>query len=462
MANEIFVPGDFPTIAAAVAAANELDTIRVAPGVYNETIIVNKTIQLHGAQSGVDARSRFPLTESTITSNNASGVIQVTADNVVIDGFTVQNNSAGPGIATSPLFSGYWLFNNIIQNNVIGLFFNSSGLTFSQARYNLIQSNNQPGAATGNGIYSDQTSMDVFIDSNKFQGGHANASINFSGGAPGVQENIIIANNLMVQDNSIALTNTTNVKITNNTMLNTQGSSIFIAGGTSRTEIESNILHNSISNGISVNNVFDPDDNTNIRAKLNSIQGNTIAGLNIAAGSYSTTPPNRRLDATNNWWGNASGPAPIGTGDTVIDPEGVAEIIPFLTADPTDQQTIPGNLLSTGPIQRNGSNVQTIIVDVLNNDPLTMAVVEIRGFSMGAAGLKTPYVHEIFSLDSSTKIQKTYSVSQLEEFEFQFNITGTDAVHISLWPRDIGGALLPTQRVLTSELQQVSMLTPIP
>lgn len=461
MANEIFVPADFPTIAAAVAAANAFDTIRVAPGVYNETILVNKTIQLHGAQSGIDARSRFPLEESIIMSNNISGVIQVTADNVVIDGFTVQNNSTGPGITTSPLFSGYWIFNNIIQNNVIGLFFNSSGLTFSQARFNLIQSNNRPGAATGNGIYTDQPSVNVVIDSNKFQGTHANASINFSGAAPGVQETIIIANNLMVQDNSIALRNTTNVKITNNTMLNTQGSSIFIAGGTDRTEIESNILHNSISNGISVNNVFDPDDNTNIRAKLNSIQGNTVAGLNIAAGSYSTTPPNRRLDATNNWWGSMSGPAPIGTGDTVIDPEGAAEITPFLTADPTEQQPIPGNLLSTGPLQRNGSNVQTIIVDVLNNDPVTVAIIEIRGFFMGTAGPKTPYVHELFILNPSTKNQKAYSVTGFEEYEFQFGSTGTDAVLISMWPRDINGNLLPTQRVLASELQQISMFTPI-
>ncbi len=265
----------------------------------------------------------------------------------------------------------------------------------------------------------------------------------------------------MVQDNSIALTNTTNVKITNNTMLNTQGSSIFIAGGSDRTEIESNILHNSISNGISVNNIFDPDDNTNIRAKLNSIQGNVVAGLNISAGSYGTTPPDRRLDATNNWWGSASGPAPIGTGDTVIDPDAVAEITPFLTADPTDQQTIPGNMLSTGPIQRNGSNVQTIIVDILNNDPLTVAAIEIRGFFMGTAGPKTPYVHEIFNLDPSTKIQKIYFVSDFEEYEFQFDIIDTDAVHISVWPRDISGNLLPTQRILTSELQPISSLTPI-
>jgi hypothetical protein len=55
-------------------------------------------------------------------------------------------------------------------------------------------------------------------------------------------------------------------------LTNTQGSSIFFGGGTDRTEIYNNILHNSISNGINVNDVgFGP--NNNIRAKNNNIQG---------------------------------------------------------------------------------------------------------------------------------------------------------------------------------------------
>ncbi|MNP43622.1 hypothetical protein D3C76_1374520 [compost metagenome] len=52
MATEIFVPSDFPTIAETIAAANEFDTIRVAPGAYNETIIVNITIHYTGLNRG--------------------------------------------------------------------------------------------------------------------------------------------------------------------------------------------------------------------------------------------------------------------------------------------------------------------------------------------------------------------------------------------------------------------------
>ncbi|MFJ7991862.1 hypothetical protein ACIQY5_06615 [Peribacillus frigoritolerans] len=43
------------------------------------------------------------------------------------------------------------------------------------------------------------------------------------------------------------------------------------------------------------------------------------------------------MDATNNWWGSSSGPAPVGTGNAIIDPDNVSEFVPFLTADPTYQ-----------------------------------------------------------------------------------------------------------------------------
>ncbi|MFA9558486.1 nitrous oxide reductase family maturation protein NosD [Evansella sp. AB-rgal1] len=458
MANEIFVPTDFPTISAAVTAANEFDTIRVAPGIYNETVIVNKTIQLHGAQSGVDARTRTgsPGAESIIIGSGVSGAVQLVNDNVVVDGFTIANNSAGPGIGTTNGFSGYWVFNNIVQNNVFGLFINSNGLTESQVKQNVFHNNNQPGGSSGNGIYSDSGVQNLFIESNLFTGSHASTSINMIGIILQASD-IIISRNKMIMDNSIFLLGTTNVKITNNIMLDTQGDAIFTAGDTDRTEIESNILHNSNLNGIRVDSLFGTGDNTNIRAKLNSIQGNVVAGLNIAAGSYNATIPNRRLDATNNWWGSSDGPSPIGTGDAVIDPDGIAEITPFLTADPL---ALPGQVISTGPIQRNGSNAQTVIVDILNNDPINPAVIEILGFHMGVSGGKTPYVHELFSLAPITKIQKNYIVSGFEEYEFQFGITGSDGVQISIWPRDGSGNLLPTQRVLSSELQQISTLTP--
>jgi hypothetical protein len=62
-----------------------------------------------------------------------------------------------------------------------------------------------------------------------------------------------------------------------------------------------------------------------------SVHGSTIAGLNYALRNESGV----NVDATNNWWGNASGPQhdsnPSGTGARVL---GDATVIPFLSSDP--------------------------------------------------------------------------------------------------------------------------------
>lgn len=340
MANEWTVPGNFPTINAALASplVQDYDTIRVAPGTYTGPIIINKIIQLLGAQAGVDARTRTgsPGSESIIIGTSAVGLVQLLNNNIVVDGFTIQGNTAGAGAFSPSTFSGYWFFNNIVQNNQIGYYVNSDGLTETQIRQNVFNNNNQPGAAArGHGVYSDSGVQNLLIDSNRFTGPHENSSITMDGSAVPAMD-IVITRNALLTDNSIGLFTTTNVEIACNTITNTQGSSIFFGGGTDRTEIYNNILHNSISNGINVNDIGNGP-NTNIRAKNNNIQGNNNAGLNIALGAYTVAP--RELDATNNWWGSPDGPsgAGPGSGDAILlngNPPTIVEFIPFLSAPP--------------------------------------------------------------------------------------------------------------------------------
>jgi hypothetical protein len=339
MAQEFVVPGDFPDIQTAINSplVSDYDTIRVLPGTYTGPIVINKMIQLLGAQAGVDARTRTgaPGTESIIVGTSNVALVQLAANNVVVDGFTIQGNTQGAGAFSPATFSGYWFFNNIVQNNVIGFYVNSNGLTETQIRQNVFNNNNQPGAATGNGIYSDQGIQNVLIDSNRFTGQHANASINMNGSIAAVSD-IVITRNEVLADNSIALFATDNVEIACNTIRDSIQSGIFFGGGTDRTEIYNNIVQNSGTNGINVNDVgFGP--NTNIRAKNNNIQGNNIAGLNIATGAYLVAP--RELDATNNWWGSPDGPsgAGPGSGDSIElngNPPTIIEFIPFLSAPP--------------------------------------------------------------------------------------------------------------------------------
>ena len=56
----------YTTIQAAINAANNGDTIKVADATYNEAVDINKSLTLQGAQAGVDARTRSG-SESTIT-----------------------------------------------------------------------------------------------------------------------------------------------------------------------------------------------------------------------------------------------------------------------------------------------------------------------------------------------------------------------------------------------------------
>src|SRR5882762_3979134 len=65
------------TINGAIGKASPGDTINVAAGTYNEQVAITKTLTLHGAQAGVDARTRVAA-ESII--DNTCGAVQIEAD----------------------------------------------------------------------------------------------------------------------------------------------------------------------------------------------------------------------------------------------------------------------------------------------------------------------------------------------------------------------------------------------
>jgi parallel beta-helix repeat protein len=80
--NIIRVPNDFPTIQEAINAAENGSTILVGRGVYHEHLTVSKTLTLVG----------FGQEETIIDGSHSSVVVTIPADNVIIEGFTVQNS----------------------------------------------------------------------------------------------------------------------------------------------------------------------------------------------------------------------------------------------------------------------------------------------------------------------------------------------------------------------------------
>ena len=88
------VPGDHPTISAAIAAASPGDTVRVAGGTYRERVVIDKAIKLQGAgreKTIIDGESRTDL-------DSLGQVRVVAAGNVEMSGFTITR----PGRPSAP------------------------------------------------------------------------------------------------------------------------------------------------------------------------------------------------------------------------------------------------------------------------------------------------------------------------------------------------------------------------
>jgi parallel beta-helix repeat protein len=317
VANLTYGTNAFTSINAAIAAASNGDTIDVAAGAYHERVNVNKSVTLDGAQFGVDARGGrgAAANEAIVDGQDLGGgqrstAFYVTANDATIDGFTVQNtNSAnvfGAGIDLSGGTSGAHVVNDIVQNNIIGLFLsNASSTDQTVIQHDLFQNNNQAGPASGNGIYTDQFTAggaltNVLIDGNSFVG-NSNAGLNLGSSQAASQSHVAISNNTFANNgNAVDLFNATSSSLTGNTISGSTGSQIFIGGGVDGLQIANNVIQNGHAKGINIGPDVGgyPNPNANITINDNSISGNAGLALSIDSGRYTGT-----LDARENWWG---------------------------------------------------------------------------------------------------------------------------------------------------------------
>ena len=140
---------DHSTISAAVGASVAGGTILVCQGTYAETVTVDRRLSIVGARGGVDARTRSGA-ESVVGDSGGGFAISPGINDVTIDGFTVSGATAGPGIYTPPTGRGQAIVNNIVRDNVFGLYLNNLAGGQTVVRHNYFDYKNQPGAAQGN------------------------------------------------------------------------------------------------------------------------------------------------------------------------------------------------------------------------------------------------------------------------------------------------------------------------
>jgi len=331
------------TIQFTVNKASPGDTIMVAASVYPEPapgpLTINKQLTLLGAQAGFDARSRAGL-ESVITDPQGTSIA---ANNVVFDGFTVQDSVStftGFGIWLNPPTSGTQILNNIIQNNIVGIGLGGSNVLIE---HNAFRVNNVPGSASGTGIYTDQfvggsTVRTVSIVENEFTG-HDDAGIDVSNtdASGGVVNMNVTANSFNANGRALVLFNTHNSTIQDNVIANSTlplSAAIRLFDNNTNLTIKFDNATNGVAHGVRISFlglVGGPSAGVVINENNIGIVGSAnfaLDGLRVETGGHQGT-----VDAECNWWGSSTGPInasnPTGTGEEVT---GNADFTPWLTA----------------------------------------------------------------------------------------------------------------------------------
>ncbi|HEX2097316.1 MAG TPA: right-handed parallel beta-helix repeat-containing protein [Solirubrobacterales bacterium] len=327
-ANDCMTPATAcATIQHAVEEAAPGNTIEVGPGAYEEIVSVTKSLTLNGAQAGIDARDRTGAPESVL--NESGGGFVVTAPDVTIDGFTVEGVSGlpfGAAIYLSHSHSGYRVANNVVRDNVLGLYANTSGATPSLVERNRFEANNRPGSASGSAIYADHGSHDLTIVANLFTG-HESAAVNLAGAD---QSQITVSDNELVDDNSIVFFNTEDATVSGNISTDSRGSTIFLGGGNAGIAVEANRLVDSATSAVRVVDLFaGPNQDVDVIRNVISgnefgvrvddaassgpldVHGNSIAGNGVGA-QTGDPDPGDAIDAAENWWGCNEGPGQPG------------------------------------------------------------------------------------------------------------------------------------------------------
>ncbi|HLF28034.1 MAG TPA: right-handed parallel beta-helix repeat-containing protein [Anaerolineae bacterium] len=311
-------------------------TVNVAAGTYNEHVVIDVVaLNLLGANAGVDARgARGP--ESIIDGGLTDAPLQIVANDVAVDGFTIKGGSNGLNAGIHiPIgaASGYDILNNIITDNAIGIYANCAGSCL--IRHNLFDANNQPGPAGGSAIYSESTSG-LVVDENEVKNHTTNSPVIFAGIASPSHVNVTFTENALHDNLSgvFALAVSGGDFSRNEISTLPAATGITFGGGSSNVDVLNNKLDNNLRGLRIADFGYGFGTNSAITAHENSVANDSEYGVGVLTGGYTGA-----LDAEKNWWGSATGPThasnPGGAGSPATDD---VDFNPWL-CDGTDTST---------------------------------------------------------------------------------------------------------------------------
>jgi len=333
-------------------------TVNVAAGTYNptSTIVINKdALTLLGPQADVDPRPsqgspRTPgsAAEAIIdgTGGSLAMIIEVDADNVVINGLEVKSGT-GDMIKQNTAHSGttvkYCIIhdglgdegvqlkkctNGVLEYNyVYDIADKGDGLNIADASSNgVIRHNEVCGIHGENAAIYIYDATDMEISDNLVYGpggpgGNDGIKVGAKGGGDAAKTGVLVKDNVihgMPQDGITIYMS--GVTVEGNEIYNcgSENGAIYLAYAISDVTIQGNSVHDNVlktskrttTAGILLENRVDA---ASVTINFNNIYNNTPYGVTNEAAA--------QVDATNNWWGDASGPTHAtnsgGSGDAV-------------------------------------------------------------------------------------------------------------------------------------------------
>jgi parallel beta-helix repeat protein len=198
LAAEILVPTDYPTIQAAINAAQRGDVVKVAQETYRENLVMKEGVTLQGGYSSDFLERDISLYVTIIDGGqNDTVVLFVDISSASIDGFTVTNgySACGGGIVCD--YSHPIITNNTITGNEAPLV--GGGIYCGYSNPTVTNNTITGNEATeyGGGIYCDQSNP--VIDNNTISGNSANG---VGGGILCYESNPAISNNMLTENSA--------------------------------------------------------------------------------------------------------------------------------------------------------------------------------------------------------------------------------------------------------------------
>ncbi len=214
----LIVPDQYPTIQAAIDNASAGDTVFVRSGIYNQSVTIDKPINLVGQNAKTTTLTMPKIYNDRNPAPPATYVINAKADNVIISNFTLANpNPSGTAI------NSYGNGNQITSVTISPISINELGIYISGSNQNVYQSKITGIQCYGsynqiiNNNFSDGISL-TGSNNNLFGNSFSNPSVISLSNA----NNNVIQGNILNQG-GIGLLDSNSNTICNNTMGGTLG-----------------------------------------------------------------------------------------------------------------------------------------------------------------------------------------------------------------------------------------------